>query len=319
MAAVGGRVPLPAAPAIVTDAVPLAPASKPARATPPAARDPRLSPGLWQMVADAPVAGGVAQTATYASDRSGAATVTTPAGADSARQGNGTAGAPGLQSTLTLLAAGTDLATRPALAERSPSAQLAMAGAAAPFSSPVRVPAPDLSPPRKPWLIGAGVFGAILLGAAATVAWLTPSTDVPVPTTAQAQPLAAPPAAPRLAEPAAPNVPVVAAPTPAAVTIRPKPPAAAEPTPAPAVAARRPETVAAPAAVPAVAAAKPAPPASAARPAPVVKPAELQVKAADASVKPPEPVAKPAAKPVDPPTEPVKPAKPKPDDFRLED
>jgi serine/threonine-protein kinase len=308
MAAVGGRVPLPAAPAVVTDAVALPAAPQAARATPPAARDPRLSPGLWQMASDAPGKGGVAHTAPYGSDRSGAETVATKPSQEF-----------GLQANSGLSGASTDPATRPALAERSPSAQLAMAGAAAPFSSPVRVPAPDLSPPRKPWLIGAGVFAAILLGAAATVFWLTPDTAPSVPVTVQAAP--PPVEAPTGPVPTAPAQvaaqPAVAPLKQPVVAVRPKP-ASAAPTPsvpAPAVVLRRAE----PAAVPGAVAAKPGPAVAAVKVAPAAKPAEAPVKPTVAPAKPAEPVAKPATKPADPPAEPAKPVRPKPDDFRLED
>ena len=301
MAAMGGRVPLPAAPAIVTDAIPVPAAPAAARATPPVARDPRLSPGLWQMASDAPGKGNVVHTAPYGSDRSGAETIATKPSQDL-----------GLQANLALLGAGTDPAVRPALAERSPSAQLALAGAAAPFSSPVRVPAPDLSPPRKPWLIGAGVFAAILLGAAATVFWLTPATEPPAPETVQTPPpsVQAPqgPVPPTPAQQTA--QPAVAALKQPVVVARPKPTPSAPtaPTAAPPIALRRPEPVAAPAA----ATAKPVPAVAAVKAAPIAKPPE-------SPAKPAEPVAKPVAKPADPPAEPAKPARPKPDDFRLED
>jgi len=301
MAAMGRRVPLPAAPAIVTDAIPVPAAPAAARATPPVARDPRLSTGLWQMASDAPGKGNVVHTAPYGSDRSGAETIATKPSQDL-----------GLQANLALLGAGTDPAVRPALAERSPSAQLALAGAAAPFSSPVRVPAPDLSPPRKPWLIGAGVFAAILLGAAATVFWLTPATEPPALETVQTPPpsVQAPhgPVPPTPAQQTA--QPAVAALKQPVAVARPKPTPSAPtaPTPVPPIALRRPEPVAAPAA----AAAKPVPAVAAVKAVPIAKPPE-------SPAKPAEPVAKPVTKPADPPAEPAKPARPKPDDFRLED
>lgn len=207
----------------------------------------------------------------------------------------------------------------PPLAERSPSTQLALAGAAAPFAAPARVPAPTLAPPRKPAVIGVVVFLAVATAAVLAVVLLAPqpTADPAEPATgAVARPLAVdpPPSDPAPAQAQTAKAAAPASPKTASPTARTAAPAAS------AVAPQAKVTVVPPT-VRAPAVAAPATPPAAGRPAataPVPAPAPQPPRPdATAAAKPLPP--KPEPTPADPPKADAGRNGPKPDDFRLED